>query len=55
LRRLEAGQSSISPLGICWHFPELRLELPMMDIVMVALAVGFFAASIGYVYACERL
>jgi hypothetical protein len=28
---------------------------PMMDVVMVALAVGFFAASIAYVYACEQL
>jgi hypothetical protein len=28
---------------------------PMMDIVMVALAVGFFAVSIAYVYACEQL
>jgi len=27
----------------------------MMDIVMVALAVGFFAVSIAYVYACEQL
>jgi hypothetical protein len=33
----------------------LRSELPMMDIVMVALAVGFFAVSIAYVYACEQL
>ena len=36
-------------------FSELRLENPMMDIVMVALAVGFFAVSIAYVYACEQL
>jgi hypothetical protein len=28
-------------------------SIPMMDIVMVALAVGFFAVSIAYVYACE--
>jgi hypothetical protein len=28
---------------------------PMMDVVMVALAVGFFAVSIAYVFACERL
>jgi hypothetical protein len=28
---------------------------PMMDVVMVGLAVGFFAASIAYVYACEHL
>jgi len=27
----------------------------MMDIVMVGLAVGFFAVSIAYVYACEQL
>jgi hypothetical protein len=27
----------------------------MMDIVMVALAVGFFAVSIAYVYACAQL
>jgi len=27
----------------------------MMDILMAALAVGFFAAGIGYAYACERL
>jgi len=27
----------------------------MMDVVMVALAIGFFVVSIAYVYACERL
>jgi hypothetical protein len=27
----------------------------MMDLVMVALAVGFCALSIAYVYACDRL
>ena len=30
-------------------------EHPMLDIVMLALALGFFAAGIGYAYACERL
>jgi hypothetical protein len=41
-----------------WHllgFPELRSEHSMMDVVMVALAVGFFALSIACVYACEQL
>jgi hypothetical protein len=52
---LNAGQSIGSPLVTCRHFPELRLELPMMDLVMVALAVGFFGLSIAYVYACEQL
>jgi hypothetical protein len=27
----------------------------MLDIVMLALGLGFFAAGIGYAYACERL
>jgi len=27
----------------------------MLDIFMLALAFGFFAAGIGYAYACERL
>jgi hypothetical protein len=53
--RFDANQSSAPPLGFCWQFPEFRSELSMMDIVMVALAVGFFAASIAYVYACEQL
>jgi len=27
----------------------------MLDIVMLALGLGFFAVAIGYTYACERL
>jgi hypothetical protein len=27
----------------------------MLDIVMLALALAFFVAGIGYAYACERL
>jgi hypothetical protein len=34
------------------HFAQ---EHPMLDIVMLALGFGFFAAGIGYAYACERL
>jgi hypothetical protein len=30
-------------------------SIPMMDVVMMALAAGFFAVSIAYVYACEQL
>jgi hypothetical protein len=30
-------------------------NIPMLDILMLALAFGFFAAGIGYAYACERL
>lgn len=30
-------------------------EKSMLDVVMLALGFGFFAAAIGYTYACERL
>ena len=30
-------------------------EHAMMDILMLALVFAFFAAAIGYTYACERL
>jgi len=27
----------------------------LLDIVMLALGLGFFAVAVGYTYACERL
>jgi len=27
----------------------------MLDIIILALGLGFFVAAIGYTYACERL
>jgi hypothetical protein len=27
----------------------------MLDLIMLAIGVGFFALSVAYVYACERL
>jgi SNF family Na+-dependent transporter len=30
-------------------------EHSMLDVVMLALGLGFFALSLGYAYACERL
>jgi len=51
-----------------WHFIVIAGEHPirlpslsahqessMLDIVMLALGVGFFVLSVGYAYACERL
>jgi len=32
-----------------------RWEYSMMDVLMLALAFGFFALAIAYTYACERL
>jgi hypothetical protein len=30
-------------------------EHPMLDVLMLALGLGFFVAAVGYTYACERL
>jgi hypothetical protein len=32
-----------------------RKEHPMMDVIMLAIAFVFFALSVGYVVACDRL
>ena len=32
-----------------------RKEDSMLDIIMLAIGLGFFALSIGYAFACERL
>jgi hypothetical protein len=32
-----------------------RKEHPMMDLVMLAIGLGFFALSVGYTVACDRL
>jgi hypothetical protein len=31
------------------------LENSMLDLLMLALGLAFFAAAVGYTYACERL
>jgi hypothetical protein len=30
-------------------------SISMMDLILVALGLGFFVLSVGYAYACERL
>jgi hypothetical protein len=35
--------------------PIIARRTPMMDVVMLAIAFAFFAVSIAYVYACDRL
>jgi hypothetical protein len=32
-----------------------RSEHPMLDVVMLAIALGFFVLSVGYTIACDRL
>jgi hypothetical protein len=33
----------------------MREEISMLDLIMLALGLGFFVAALGYTYACERL
>jgi hypothetical protein len=43
------------PTGRESHSSRHASEHPMLDIVMLALGLGFFAVAVGYTYACERL
>jgi hypothetical protein len=33
----------------------IREHLPMLDLIMLAIGLGFFALSVGYTIACDRL
>jgi hypothetical protein len=33
----------------------LARSIPMLDLILVAVGLGFFALSIGYAFACDRL
>lgn len=35
--------------------PASQEESPMFDLILLALSLGFFALTVGYAYACERL
>jgi hypothetical protein len=41
--------------GRCGWRVRRRKEIPMLDIIMLAIGLGFFALSVGYTIACERL
>lgn len=40
-----------------WYVDRRVLEgaIQMLDLIMLAVGLGFFALSVGYAYACERL
>jgi hypothetical protein len=35
--------------------PRAARSTPMFDIILIALGLGFFALSVGYAIACDRL
>ena len=50
-------RKELSPTGVLNSAGEIlrRKEHPMLDVIMLAIALGFFALSIGYTIACDRL
>jgi hypothetical protein len=34
---------------------DIGRSIRMMDLIMLAIGLGFFALSVGYCYACDRL
>ncbi|MGA2995286.1 hypothetical protein [Bradyrhizobium sp.] len=53
--RFDLPQPGCSRLRQIAHASRHRQENSMLDIIVLALGLGFFAAAIGYTYACERL
>jgi hypothetical protein len=52
---LDPSQVARFRLILCFARLCAQEEHTMLDILMLALAAGFFALAIGYTYACERL
>jgi hypothetical protein len=48
------GRRIVFPQELSLHCSSLR-SIHMLDVILVAAAVGFFALSVGYAVACDRL
>jgi hypothetical protein len=55
LRVFDQNQGGASRAGIRWRAAIRIRSIPMLDAVMMAIAFAFFALSVAYVYACDRL
>jgi hypothetical protein len=40
---------------VVWAKPFIARRIHMLDVILMAAAVGFFALSVGYTIACDRL
>jgi hypothetical protein len=53
---LDVSQGRAAPTAIhCATEPFIAWSIHMLDVLMVALAFIFFALSVGYAVACDRL
>jgi hypothetical protein len=41
--------------AVCVRFRIYYQERPMLDVVMLVIGLAFFALSVGYTFACDRL
>jgi hypothetical protein len=55
LGKLDLAQNDRSPEGTSHHDATRRREHRMWDVIMIAIALGFFALSVGYTIACDQL
>jgi hypothetical protein len=52
---IKAGNRPRYHVGPSLSEANLSEDGSMLDVLMVALALGFFALSVGYAYVCDRL
>jgi hypothetical protein len=51
--RIEAARVAARSVGRLRH--SHRKEQPMLDVILLALGLGFFALSIAYAFGCDHL
>jgi hypothetical protein len=52
---LDARQNDASEPASSAPYQTAARNVPMLDLIMLAIGLGLFAATVGYAYACERL
>jgi hypothetical protein len=55
ITRLRPASRIYMPEVPIFRLRQRARSIVMMDVVMLAIALAFFAVSIGYVYACDRM
>jgi hypothetical protein len=55
-RTVDSRQNAVPQEGVrCIRRAARRWELQMLDVILLAIGLGFFALSVGYTIACDRL
>ena len=55
VKRFAASKTKMNRLKAMPQIVAIVRSMHMMDIVMIALGLAFFALSVGYTVACDRL